>query len=188
MSGDFGTYDEPRDSLGHRIGRVIFGGFLVTALVVGLYLSLSGGRSGAPAGEEVTETEQQAADGGNNQDGGGGNGGAIDPAEDADADAQQQLIDSAPAPENTTIQLLDGSSSDATDDASDVLTELGYDVIAINAGKDYDETTVFFNDGNRRAAGALRARDGRFGEIAPNDRGLSTAVDLHVIVGADWED
>ncbi len=94
----------------------------------------------------------------------------------------------APEPGETSVQVLDGAGdSAATEAVVALLRELGYEVVAVNAtARSYDETTVFYSQGQEAAAEALRARDPRFAEIAANPN-LSEDVNVHVVVGSDWQ-
>jgi hypothetical protein len=47
-------------------------------------------------------------------------------------------------------------------------------------------TTVWFTDDQEAEAEAMRARENRVAEVAPN-QGLSDGVNLHVLVGPDWD-
>ena len=180
----------------HYYWRRGFAAALVLALVLGLYWSFR------PSGFDDTPSvagDEQATENPGNKGGGGGGGGGDDdeepqadesePAEDEGLSEEEaeELIAAARDPEETTVQVLDaGGGSDATADVAEVLSELGYDVVAINASRvDFLTTTVLFTDGNEAEAEALRARDERFAEIAPNER-LSDGVDVHIVVGPDW--
>ena len=165
-----------------------FAAFLAAALVLGLFLSFrpsgfddspdlatDAGRSERAQASEPVAPPSEAE--------------PVEPDDDGLTPAQaQQLIDAARAPEETTVQVLDaGGGSDAANDAADALREFGYDVVAINSSRtDYPITTVLFTAGNEAEAQALPARDERFAEIGPNER-LSDDVDIHVVVGADWD-
>lgn len=96
-------------------------------------------------------------------------------------------IDGAKSPEETTVQVLDGSGDEAAvEDAAETLRELGYNVVAINsAAVAYERTTVLASDGRGAEAEALRRRDDRFTDVGENTN-LNPEVDLHVVVGADW--
>lgn len=166
-----------------------FAAFLAVALVVGLYLSFR------PSG---FDDQDLAADATPSAPAARSEPPAPPPSEvrpTAPPDGEEQLtraqinalIAAARQPQETTVQVLDaGGGSDATNDAADVLRELGYDVVAINSSRtDFDTTTVLFTEGNDAEAEALSARDDRFAETAPNER-LSDDVDLHVVVGPDW--
>jgi hypothetical protein len=169
-----------------------FAAALVLALVLGLYWSFR------PSGFDERTTvagEEEATEAPGDQAGGEGEGEEEPPPEESEPPEDEglseaeaaELIDAARAPEETTVQVLDaGGGSDATADVADVLGELGYDVVAINASRlDYPVTTALFTDGNEAEAEALRARDERFAETAPNER-LSDGVDVHIVVGPDW--
>lgn len=170
--------------------RRVFGAFLAAALLIGLFLSFrpSGFDSEEVASQdEATEEPRKGsgekADGDEPPD--------AEPTEEASEDPPStetdELIDNARAPEKTSVQVLDaGGGSTAADDVEEALLDLGYDVVAVNSsGTDYDVTTVLYTEGSDAEAEALRARDERFAQIAPNKR-LSDAVDLHVVVGPDW--
>lgn len=184
--------DEPEWRLWWRRG---FAAFLAFALLLGLYLSFRpAGFEDEPelAGQEepsasepapATPTSEPAPTAGTSDP-------APEPTEDEGLTPEQaeDLIAAARPPEETSVQLLDaGGGSDAVNEAAEVLRELGYDVVAINPSRtEYDTTTVLFTDGNQTEAQALPARDERFAAVAPNER-LSDGVDVHVVVGTDWE-
>ena len=181
--------DEPLWRLWWRRG---FAAFLALALLLGLYLSFR------PAGfedEPEVAGEAEPSDSASESAPAPGPTAAVsepaaEPTEDEGLTPQEaeDLIAAARPPEETSVQLLDaGGGSDAVNDAAEVLRELGYDVVAINPSRtEYDTTTVLFTDGNEAEAQALPARDERFADVAPNER-LSDGVDVHVVVGSDWE-
>lgn len=175
--------------------RRVFGTALAAALVIGLFLSFRPTTFDAEevAGEQEPTEEPRR----NRGDKTGGNRGNNNRDEEPDVEASEgpsaeeadELIADARDPDQTTVQVLDaGGGSDATGSVQEALTELGYDVVAVNTSRlDYPTTTVLYTEGNDAEAEALRARDERFAEIAPNER-LSTGVDIHVVVGPDWPD
>lgn len=114
----------------------------------------------------------------------------VDPSAEAEAEAEspEGLIAAAPRPEETTVQVLDGvGESPRLALLVETLEDLGYDVVATNpAATNYPVTTVLFTEGSEAAARALQARDSRIVERRPSP-GLSTEVDLHVVLGADWK-
>lgn len=179
---DLDGYRDTDGGWGRRVARWVFGAFLLGCLVVGLVWSLGptiefgGGPDGdgeVAAGEAPPEAPSEAA-----------------PSEapgEATENQDQELIDGADPPEDTEVQVLDGSDADRTDSAITVLGEFGYEIVGPSQGRAYEETTIFYNDGERRTARALKARDERFGVVAENDRGLSEEVDIHVIIGDDWD-
>ncbi len=172
--------------------RRVFGVFLAAALGIGLFLSFRPSSFGE--GEEVAVQEEPTEDPrdsrGNNRDATEGPDDG-EPAEDESEGLTQQeadeLIGAARDPEETSVQVLDaGGGSSATTAVEAALDDLGYDVVAVNASRtQYPVTTVLYTEGNDAEAEALRARDERFTEIAPNER-LSDGVDIHVVVGPDW--
>lgn len=117
---------------------------------------------------------------------------SADQADQADqaeqAEGETQATTGAPEPEQTTVQVLDGVGDRVRmRAAAEVLREMGYQIVATNpAAIEYDTTTILYSDGHRAAAEALRARDARFRAIRPN-KNLSTQVDIHVVVGTDWQ-
>ena len=178
----------------HAWWRRGFGASLVLALVIGLFWSFQpSGFEDEPAvveSQEASERPSKATKKPVPQD---EEQTAEEPSEPAEENGLSKeearaLIDGARPPEETTVQVLDaGGGSTATNDAADALRELGYDVVAINTSRlDYPTTTVLFTDGNEAEADALRARDDRFAETGLNER-LSEGVDVHVVVGPDWE-
>jgi hypothetical protein len=99
----------------------------------------------------------------------------------------EALIAAAADPEDTTVQVLDaGGGSSRTQAAAAALLDLGYDIIGITSARaNVTRTTVWFTDGNADAGAALRARDDRIAQVEENE-GLSSSVDLHLLVGPDW--
>lgn len=87
-----------------------------------------------------------------------------------------------------TVQVLNGSGdADLLDEVVGVLEELGYEVVSTGrAARRYDETTVFWSAGHRDDAEDLRQADSRFIAVEPNER-LDRTINLHVVIGADWE-
>jgi hypothetical protein len=183
---------DPDEPLWRAWRRRVFGAFLASTLVIGLFLSF---RPTGFDGEEVAQEEEseapEPANGGGNR-----NNNAEEESEPAEEETEgpsraerQELIQAGRSPEETTVQVLDaGGGSSATAEAEAALADLGYDVLAVNTSRvDYPTTTVLYTDGNDAEAEALRARDDRFAEVAPNER-LSEAVDIHIAVGADWSD
>lgn len=97
----------------------------------------------------------------------------------------EELIEAAPDPGDTTVQILDaGGGGTRAQDAAEALRDLGYQVVNVTSARaSVSSTTIWFNDED--AALGLRAREERVAEVAPNEA-LSTGVDLHLLVGPDW--
>lgn len=182
--------------------RVLFGTFLVAALVIGVYQSFRPAGFDEPPNFGSGQDDDVAAANGVDEGDDPPSGGDADAAGEEEPDGQdgaddedpvlteeerEALISAARDPGDTSVQVLDaGGGSSATNDAATVLRDLGYDVVAVNSSRaDYDVTTVLFTDGDEAEADALTARDDRFAATAPNER-LSEDVDLHVVVGPDW--
>jgi hypothetical protein len=88
--------------------------------------------------------------------------------------------------EGITVQVLNATADDTADDAmADRLSELGYQVIAVEpSSASYPRTTVFWStDASREAAQALALKFGWVAEGKPDN--LSDTVSIHVVVGAD---
>lgn len=113
----------------------------------------------------------------------------VDDAEDEDApeDETADEPERAVAPGEVTIQVLDGFKTDggsAADGVAQQLSGAGYDVVARNQAIDYAETTVLYNAGHQAAAEQVAAELGG-AAVREQPGNLSTAVALHVVVGAD---
>lgn len=91
------------------------------------------------------------------------------------------------AREPVTVQVLYAPAlEDVAGEAAEVLRDLGYDVVAVNAtARTTDVTTILATGGHEEEAAELRDTDPRFAQIDAND-GFSEAVDLHVLVGPDF--
>ena len=187
---------DPAEPLWRVWRRRVFGGFLAAALLIGLFVSFRPTTFGEDDDDEVAveeegPTEQPQNNRGNNRNDDGGepedDGVAEEESEGLTQEEADELIGAAREPEETSVQVLDaGGGSSATSAVQAALDELGYDVVAVNASRTkYPVTTVLYTDGNDAEAEALRARDDRFTEIAPNEK-LSDGVDIHVVVGPDW--
>ena len=88
--------------------------------------------------------------------------------------------------EDITIQVLNGTAAtDADDRMASRLTDLGFEVVAVQgSSKHYPSTTVFWSfPGAREAAERLADRFGWVAAERPSN--LSSQVDLHVVVGSD---
>ena len=183
-----------RDGDWHTWWRRGFAAALMLALVGGLIWSFQpSGFEDEPAVAERQEASERPKKDGHKQDPDDEEqlaGQKSEASEDTGLSEEEaeELIDAARPPEETTVQVLDaGGGSTATNDAADALRELGYDVVAINTSRlDYPTTTVLFTEGNEAEAEAVRARDERFAETGLNER-LSEGVDVHIVVGPDWE-
>lgn len=171
---------------------------LALALVVGLFAALAMIGPRVPEDGPVMLGEPETADGGpavtregsdeSSDDAGPPDGvaqGSVTPVPREDLDTA--IPATAPAPSETTVQVLDGvGASPALALLVSALEDLGYRVVATNpASVDYAVTTVLYSSGREEAARALQARDPRIVERRPNP-GLSEQVDLHVVLGADW--
>ncbi len=189
MNGGRGSVDA-----WHLAWRVLFGGFLLAALAVGLWLSLRPGVF-ATSARDVLEQRRSESERASEQapsttaevtEAGGPTRQERQAARERRRQRDRRLIAAAPDPQETSVQVLDAAGDTAAVDAViERLTEFGYNVVATNPSRqDYDATTVLYTDGHEDEAVALRARDRRFAEIEINDR-LSPSVDLHVIVGSD---
>jgi outer membrane biosynthesis protein TonB len=91
------------------------------------------------------------------------------------------------APEDVTIQVLDGYQADGGTAASSLasdLTDAGYRVIARNPALRYDVTTVLWTTGNEEAGRQVAAAIGA-ADVRQQPGTLSDAVAVHVVVGAD---
>jgi hypothetical protein len=87
-----------------------------------------------------------------------------------------------------TVQVLYAPGlDDLAGEVAAILRDLGYSVAAVNAtDRTTDTTTILATAGREEAAEELRDADPRFGVIAEND-GFSESVDLHILVGADFD-
>ena len=177
--------------IAHRLASVTFLAALVVALVGGLLWALNPDTS---TGFTITEGGVEPPD---------AEAGAVPEAEAAEptpnpeptptpsptpTEDPEELIAAAREPDATTVQVLEaGGSMEATTAAADTLDELGYDIVSVTSARvDVTQTTVWFTDGNEDEALALRAREPRVVLVEPN-QGLHDNIDLHLLVGPDWE-
>ncbi len=110
--------------------------------------------------------------------------GARERARSADRGATDPRV----PPEEISVQVLDGAyDQQRLDDVVAALSDHGYEVVSISvARRKYRHTTVFYTKGWKAEARALREADGRFGSLGPSN-GLTKEIDLHVVVGKDWD-
>jgi hypothetical protein len=195
------SYDEDEDDSRRRLrALLIIGAVLILGLLIGLLVS----RMGSP--QPAVELEEGPGVGA--QPDAGGDVDPDEPAEDPevpeglmapDEDAEPTEPDEVaeepeatapPSADGTTVQVLDGARDiEGYEAAIAYLTELGYTVTASGpSGPRYAETTIFYTEDNEPLAEELIGFDPRFGVVAPNDRGLSSSIDLHVVIGEDWVD
>jgi LytR cell envelope-related transcriptional attenuator len=167
----------------HRVSPQAFLGGLLFALVVGLAWALNPHEDPAPTAFRLDVAQPTL--GPTARPPSGQNPVATPTAQAAGAGA---LLAAAPPPQSTTLQVLDaGGGRERRQAAISALEALGYQVISTATSKqDVTRTTIWFTSGNEATAQALRARDPRFAEIEPNP-GLSARVDLHLLIGPDWE-
>jgi cytoskeletal protein RodZ len=115
-----------------------------------------------------------------------------DEADEPDPDPEptpEQTEDPTPAlpPGDVSIQVLDGYKADGGAAARGVAATLrddGYRIVAENQALSYDRTAVLWTAGNEAAARQVAARIGA-AEVREQPGNLSSAVDVHVVVGAD---
>lgn len=90
-------------------------------------------------------------------------------------------------PSTVSVQVLDGYQEDGGTAAGAVATQLadeGYDIIARNPALLYDVTTVLWTSGHEQAGRQIAEEIGA-AEVREQPGNLSTAVMVHVVVGAD---
>jgi hypothetical protein len=90
-------------------------------------------------------------------------------------------------PGDISVQVLDGYKTDGGAAARGIAASLrddGYRVIAENQALSYDRTTVMWTGGNEAAARQVAAAIGA-AEVREQPGNLSSAVDVHVVVGSD---
>jgi hypothetical protein len=113
------------------------------------------------------------------------------PEEEPDGAVDEQPVE-GPPPGSVSVQLLNGIGADGASGVAAVrslLSEAGFRIVASNAGRAYDRTTVFYTVGFE-AEGRLVARTLGTTEVfvmtdLPAERRLSSSVMVHVVVGAD---
>jgi hypothetical protein len=178
------------------IARLVFAGGLLLALVIGLVWAFNPAEEGGVrfSGTPDDRVAQEAEEGDEDT--------AVDPdapavpSPEPEAEPEpedtgpppEELIAAAPEPSETSVQVLDAGGGRArTEAVVAALEDLGYLIVNVTSSRtDVRSTTVWFTEGSEEAALALRARDERVVEVAENER-LSPGVNLHVLVGPDWE-
>jgi hypothetical protein len=93
-----------------------------------------------------------------------------------------------PPAKGVTVQVLNGAFvTGLAHRVADRLRAAGYQVVATNTALgNYRTSRIYFTEGHRADALALRARFPVFQLVAPAPRNLSRQVDLHVVVGRDY--
>lgn len=89
--------------------------------------------------------------------------------------------------EDISIQVLDGirDGSDTARSIADDLVAEGYELIAFGSSSSaYDTTTVFYTEGQEEAGRQVAADNGWTILKPASEVGLSTSVDVHIVVGA----
>jgi hypothetical protein len=165
---------------------VFLGGLLLT-LVVGLVWALTPSRDPDPRPGRPTPTPMAASS--PNSSPAPTPTAVREPSPTTEATTRSAaLIAAAGPPESTTLQVLDaGGGRERRYEAAAALSALGYQVVSTaSAHQGVLRTTIWYTSGNEAKARALQARDPRFTYIAPS-AGLSAQVDLHILVGPDWE-
>jgi hypothetical protein len=115
-----------------------------------------------------------------------------DPEPEPEPEPSPEATEDQPAaagipPGDISIQVLDGYKTDGGAAARGIAASLrddGYRVIAENQALSYDRTTVLWTDGNEAAARQVAAAIGA-ADVRQQPGNLSSAVDVHVVVGAD---
>ena len=146
--------------------------------------------------DEIDPTDDPADDGaaddpdeGDVDDGNG----AEDDAEQPDEAPSEEEPDQAPDPPaaidpgEISVQVLDGFRADggaAADAVSEQLRAAGYDIVARNPAIAYEVTTVLWTEGFEAEARQV-AVEIDAAEVREQPGNLSTAVNVHVVIGAD---
>ena len=116
--------------------------------------------------------------------------GAEDGSTEAEPDPEPDSGEDQPLriePDTVSVQVLDGYQQDggsAADAVAAQLADEGYRIVARNPALRYDVTAVLWTAGNEEA-GKQIARDIGAAEVREQPGNLSTAVMVHVVVGAD---
>lgn len=137
------------------------------------------GDDAGDAGVEEPDDGEPAPDAGSDED----------PASDAADDEPEPTPDppTASNPGEISVQVLDGFGTDggaAADAVDEQLQDAGYDVVARNPALAYEVTTVLWTDGSEAEARQVAAEIGA-AEVREQPGNLSTAVNVHVVIGAD---
>jgi hypothetical protein len=155
----------------------------------------------APDDTEEPDAEPEATDGAEDVDADADETGTAEEAEPEPAVTEEPEAEPEPSPEPTedqpaaagippgdiSIQVLDGYKTDGGTAARGIAASLrddGYRVIAENQALSYDRTAVLWTEGNEAAARQVAAAIGA-AEVREQPGNLSSAVDVHVVVGAD---
>lgn len=204
-------------SFGASLLRAVAGGLGLVALVAVLFAAIGMvGRADRPASEDGQDTDDLAggadevggdgaaddADGADDErpstdetapDGPDADGldDPADPSQDADDRddnfGQPQDDEGRIAPEEVTVQVLDGYRDDGGSAAAAVASQLreeGYPVVAENPAISYEVTTVLWTSGFEAEARQVAAEIDA-AEVREQPGNLSTQVHVHVVVGAD---
>jgi hypothetical protein len=110
-----------------------------------------------------------------------------EPEPEPTEEATEEPAPAGVAPDSVSIQVLDGYKSDGGAAARAIAASLrdgGYRIIAENQALSYDRTVVMWTAGNEAAARQVAAAIGA-AEVREQPGNLSSAVDVHVGVGAD---
>lgn len=130
---------------------------------------------------EIVNPDATASASPEDGDGDGGDGDGSEPTEDGS--------DGAIPNEEISVQVLDGILSDGGARAREVADDLvaaGHPLVNFgSSSRGYDETTVFYTEG-QEDEGRQVAADNGWDVVRPaSDVGLSDSVDVHVVVGQD---
>ncbi len=96
---------------------------------------------------------------------------------------------SLPTAEGVSVQILNGTGrTRLARDLEPVVRAEGYEVVNTDgAGLNYDRSTVLYNPGSEQDARAFQQRFPTFGAVRAAPSYLSDRVQLHVIIGADFQ-
>jgi hypothetical protein len=137
--------------------------------------------------EEPEEPEEPDADEADEDEAAAADEREEEPEPEPTADETEEPAPPAVAPGDVSIQVLDGYKADGGAAARAVAASLrdgGYRIIAENQALSYDRTAVLWTAGNEAAARQVAAEIGA-AEVREQPGNLSSAVDVHVVVGAD---
>lgn len=150
--------------------------------------STASATGGGEATDQATEATDQATEA-PDQATEGGTGEVVTPSATANPTAGATSDPVADiAPEEISIQVLDGirDGSNTARSIADDLEAQGHELIAFgNSSRNYDQTTVFYSEGQQDAGRQVAATNDWEVVRPASEVGLSTSVDVHVVVGAD---
>ena len=178
--------------VGAALGRNLVGALVLIAVVAAAFWAVGRVRDTPGDGPIITRPSTPVAVGSTTPSGvatSPGESPSPDPSGSVSPEPTGPPPDPTISPSTISIQILDAAGDDGTraEAADEALSAAGYNVVVVNpAIRVYEQSTLFYIDGQEAAAQQIAASYPQFTVVEPKPDTLSDTVSVHVVVGRDY--